>query len=253
MPLERVDVISDLNASYPYASDFRKEGDDHLRNLKKIKDTFPGVAGVVLPTKDELNFVKGVRSAIQDQIDLKAPLASPALTGIPTTPEPSLDDNSTQIATTAFVRMAIISAPAAVITSDIFVEYPSPVITSKIYPAEVIESLDASSAFQGNRVFNQPLDGLNVGASLFAAALLRTIGYQTLTQPADLLDASVTFVAGTLVRVIGYVTQTQPPDEMDASATLVSGTLVRVIGYVTYNTPIDELNASATLVSGTLT
>lgn len=40
-------------------------------------------------------------------LDLKAPLASPALTGIPTAPTPLSEDNSTQIATTAFVQNKI--------------------------------------------------------------------------------------------------------------------------------------------------
>jgi hypothetical protein len=38
------------------------------------------------------------------QLSLKAPLASPALTGTPTAPTPASTDNSTQIATTAFVQ-----------------------------------------------------------------------------------------------------------------------------------------------------
>lgn len=50
----------------------------------------------------------------------KAPLASPALTGTPTAPTPSLTTNNTQIATTNFVHLAISSlinsAPAALDT-----------------------------------------------------------------------------------------------------------------------------------------
>ena len=51
----------------------------------------------------ELNFVAGVTSAIQTQLDAKAPLASPALTGTPTAPTATVGTNTTQIATTAFV------------------------------------------------------------------------------------------------------------------------------------------------------
>lgn len=40
----------------------------------------------------------------------KAPLASPALTGNPTAPTPSADDNDTSIATTAFVQAALLKA-----------------------------------------------------------------------------------------------------------------------------------------------
>jgi hypothetical protein len=71
----------------------------------------------------EIGYLDGVTSAIQTQIDaklasstasstyatiandnLKAPLASPALTGVPTAPTASVATNTTQIATTAFVR-----------------------------------------------------------------------------------------------------------------------------------------------------
>lgn len=40
---------------------------------------------------------------LQTALDLKAPLASPAFTGTPTAPTPSAGDNSTKIATTAYV------------------------------------------------------------------------------------------------------------------------------------------------------
>jgi hypothetical protein len=53
-------------------------------------------------TTAQLNFVTGVTSAIQTQLDAKAPLASPALTGTPTAPTASVGTDTTQIATTAF-------------------------------------------------------------------------------------------------------------------------------------------------------
>lgn len=43
-------------------------------------------------------------SGLQEALDLKAPLASPALTGTPTAPTPAAADNDTSIATTAFVQ-----------------------------------------------------------------------------------------------------------------------------------------------------
>jgi hypothetical protein len=64
----------------------------------------------VTATVTELNYVDGVTSAIQTQLDAKAPLASPALTGTPTAPTASLGTNTTQIATTAFVTAALQAA-----------------------------------------------------------------------------------------------------------------------------------------------
>jgi hypothetical protein len=65
----------------------------------------------------ELGYLDGVTSAIQTQIDSKlatatasstyAPLASPALTGVPTAPTATAGTNTTQVATTAYVGTAI--------------------------------------------------------------------------------------------------------------------------------------------------
>jgi len=56
---------------------------------------------------------KPVSTAQQTALDLKANLASPALTGTPTAPTASSVTNSTQIATTAFVQDLVSSATAA--------------------------------------------------------------------------------------------------------------------------------------------
>lgn len=63
----------------------------------------------VTATAAELNYSDGVTSAIQTQIDTKAPLAGPALTGVPTAPTAAAATDTTQIATTAFV---LANAPA---------------------------------------------------------------------------------------------------------------------------------------------
>jgi hypothetical protein len=65
----------------------------------------------------ELGYLDGVTSAVQTQIDSKlatataastyAPLASPALTGVPTAPTATAGTNTTQVATTAYVGTAI--------------------------------------------------------------------------------------------------------------------------------------------------
>ena len=71
----------------------------------------------------ELGYLDGVTSAIQTQIDSKlatstasstyAPLASPALTGVPTAPTAAANTNTTQIATTAYVQTEITDLIAA--------------------------------------------------------------------------------------------------------------------------------------------
>jgi len=63
----------------------------------------------VTATAAELNYVDGVTSAIQTQLDAKAPLASPTIsnptfTGVPVAPTASVGTDTTQVATTAFVQ-----------------------------------------------------------------------------------------------------------------------------------------------------
>lgn len=87
MSLETGTYISDLVATNPTSSDPKSAGDDHLRLLKStIKTTFPNVAGAVTPTHTELNFVDGVTSAIQGQIDSKGAIAGQTWTGTHTFP-----------------------------------------------------------------------------------------------------------------------------------------------------------------------
>jgi hypothetical protein len=63
---------------------------------------------------------KPVSTATQTALDAKAPLASPALTGVPTAPTAATGTSTTQVATTAFVGTAVsnlvASAPAALDT-----------------------------------------------------------------------------------------------------------------------------------------
>ena len=110
MPLETGTTISDLDSSYPLGSDNTAQGDDHLRLIKAIlKAQFPGVGGTgfasaITATETELNYVSGVTSGIQAQINTKAPLSSPSFTDTPTAPTPSVGDDSTKLATTAYVK-----------------------------------------------------------------------------------------------------------------------------------------------------
>lgn len=82
MALETATYISDLVSTNPVVGDDVGQGDDHLRLLKAtIKASFPAVAGAVTPTHTELNYVDGVTSAIQTQIDSKPTIALASLTG----------------------------------------------------------------------------------------------------------------------------------------------------------------------------
>lgn len=119
--LTNVDNTSDVNKPISTATQTEL-------NLKAplASPTFTGT--VVLPvytsigqiTANEIATLNGVTSSVQGQIDSKSPIASPAFTGIPTAPTASSSTNTTQIATTEFVKTAVAdlvnSAPAALNT-----------------------------------------------------------------------------------------------------------------------------------------
>jgi len=82
MTVESATYINQLDATKPGATDPKSEGDDHLRLLKStVKATFPNVTGAVSATHTELGYVAGVTSALQTQLNAKAPSASPTFTG----------------------------------------------------------------------------------------------------------------------------------------------------------------------------
>ena len=113
MALESTTYIDGLVATNPAGTDARSQGDDHIRMVKSsVKATFPNITGAITPTHTELNYVDGVTSALQTQMDTKSPLASPTFTGTPAAPTASAGTNTTQVATTAFVE-ADVTAHAA--------------------------------------------------------------------------------------------------------------------------------------------
>lgn len=71
----------------------------------------------ITTTAAELNYVTGVTSAIQTQIDTKSPIASPTFTGTPAAPTASTGTDTTQIATTEFVQQEIDAIPAVDLSS----------------------------------------------------------------------------------------------------------------------------------------
>jgi len=79
-------------------------------NKFKITNLIDG-APALLDTLNELAAAVGDDPAffttVTNNLALKAPLASPALTGTPTAPTAALGTNTTQVATTAFVDAAI--------------------------------------------------------------------------------------------------------------------------------------------------
>jgi hypothetical protein len=72
MPIEEVNLVKDLAANFPFDKDPARQGDSHLRNIKKaITNTFPGANGEGLNKAITLDFTKaeGVNAVMKPTDD----------------------------------------------------------------------------------------------------------------------------------------------------------------------------------------
>lgn len=82
MSVEAALYPSQLNTAWPLSSDMVSEGDDHVRLLKTVdKTTWGNVAGAVLASHTELNYIVGVTSPLQGQINGKGSITGQTWTG----------------------------------------------------------------------------------------------------------------------------------------------------------------------------
>jgi len=117
MPVESNGYISALNVSYPDGSvDAVNTLDNYMRAFKyAVLYSFPNIGGAVNATHTELNYVDGVTSAIQTQLDAKGAIAGQTWTGTHTFPTTAYGvtqttgDTSTKLATCEFVSLAVAS------------------------------------------------------------------------------------------------------------------------------------------------
>lgn len=86
-------------------------------NRALISDT-SGKIAVSTVTSTQLGYVSGVTSAIQTQLNAKAALESPTFTGTPKAPTAAAGTNTTQLATTAFVKTAVDTAITGAINAS---------------------------------------------------------------------------------------------------------------------------------------
>jgi hypothetical protein len=109
--------------------------------------------------------ISGISTSIQTALNLKASLASPDLTGTPTAPTANSATNSTQIATTAFVKSAVdnlvASAPGAL---DTLKELASALNNDASFSTTVTNSL-ASKAALANPIFTGTVTATKVSIS----------------------------------------------------------------------------------------
>jgi hypothetical protein len=113
MTVETATTFAQLNPAAPTPADQINEGDDHIRLVKNVLRTLlASIEGPLTVSHTELNRIAGISANLMGLLADKADLNSPALTGTPTGPSPILADDSTRLATTAFVR-ALLSQSVA--------------------------------------------------------------------------------------------------------------------------------------------
>ena len=104
---------------------------------------------------------KPVSTEQQAALDLKAPIDSPQFSGIPIAPTATQDINTTQIATTAFVKLAISNlVDVAPTTLDTLKELSSALGADANFATTVTDSI-ASKAPQLNPVFTGTVTGVS--------------------------------------------------------------------------------------------
>ena len=151
-------------------------------------DSVVGRTGAVILTKSDVGLSnvdntsdvsKPISTATQTALDLKATLASPALTGNPTAPTASVGDNDISIATTAFVNAEIVN-DAVLKTSDIgAAKLPSGTTAQRPTPLEgMIRYNTTTLGFEG--YFNGSWQSVG-GGQMLGQALTKTISYNAQT------------------------------------------------------------------------
>jgi hypothetical protein len=148
---------------------------------------------------DDANFAATVTTAL----GLRAPLASPALTGAPTAPTPATSDSSTKLATTEFVK-------AVHANFGIGVYFPGviPLALYPLYELPMVESFTLPVNFAGAQGrasapaaalcdFDVKKNGVSIGTVRYALGA---------TTPTFIAASSPSFVPGDVMSVIGPAT-----------------------------------------------
>lgn len=119
MTVETATSISQLDPNLPAAGDLKSEGDNHLRLLKSVLQTqFPNFGtNAITVTAAEVNYLGGVTSGIQTQLNAKGAITGQAWTGTHdftgatiTVPTATAGDSSNKPASTAFAAALAFSS-----------------------------------------------------------------------------------------------------------------------------------------------
>lgn len=172
-------------------------------------------------------------TTLSNALALKAPLASPALTGVPTAPTAAQAVNNTQIATTAFVKAAL----AGLVGSS-----PEALDTLNELAAALGNDPNFATTMTNALANKQPLDSTLTNLSgKDVAGIIQYLGLGTAAKkntgsnPGDVVTAaSDQPVYNSTLPTSGYAS-TDPSGYMGKTTVTGGDTLVRLIGLIAHN------------------
>lgn len=125
-----------------------------------------------------------------------------------------------------------------------------PILTSLLYPIEVVERMDVAPLAPSWHVWN-PVDDLDVSAGLDDGSINVTIQYVGITAETEAIDTLADLDGGNAETVINYETLTADVEAIDPLGGLDSGLVEVVINYINQDV-LEALDVSAGLDSGVL-
>lgn len=200
---------------------------------------------------DDVGRLRSALDAIDSDVAARAPLASPALTGTPTAPTPAAGTNTTQIATTAFVRTEVTNlvagAPGALDTLD---ELAAALGDDANFASTVTTAL-------GNRYTKAESDARYVQGAVQTEMVFTA----TANQSVFTLSTPIINKPSALVTVDGVVQPTaeysidQTGTQLTLSEGVPAGTIVRVLalGVASAGAPADDTVTTSKLRDGAVT
>ena len=176
---------TDSSGNFMAEAAYTKAGADTAIStaINNLIDSAPDTLDTLNELAEALNDDKDFHVTINDLLNLKAPLANPSLTGIPTAPTAAVDNDTTQIATTAFVK-------SVVATEDTIAEMNDVTLTS-ITNGELLVS-------SGGNFINNTLD---------EAGIAPVVGPTFTTAPANFDAGILLSTAPTTSANVGVVRQ----------------------------------------------